>query len=300
MPHGIGGAVIRHVALGGKVVVVDGADMATICDRLEQEPISNLIFFPGMVEQAIAFLRERKPKVRRIKKFGALADLFNPKHIAELTRLLGVPYTNTFGSTETGMAPASAGTLAAGVVPADFGKSDSALCEVRLFAADGREAATGEIGELAMRGPTLFSGYWGAAEATRAAFAGGWYRSGDMFRRRADGRLDYVDRLKYLIKSGGENIYPAEIERVLVTHPGVEEAVAIRRPDAKWGEVPVAVVVARGAAPPASELEALCRANLAPFKCPKQIFFVGQQQLPRNTTGKVMRGELEQWVLAQP
>lgn len=285
--------------LGGKVVVLDGADLPTICDHLEREKISNLIFFPGMVEQAIAYLRERRPAVRGLKKFGALADLFNPAHIAELTRLLNVPYTNTFGSTETGMAPASAGQLPAAELPRDFGKAQSALCEVRIMREDDTEAGIGETGELAMRGPTLFSGYWGAPEATRESFRGGWYRSGDMFQRRADGLLDYVDRRKYLIKSGGENIYPAEIERVVMQHPGISDAVAVRRRDERWGEVPVVVAVARQDAPDPEELLALCRAQLAPFKRPKEVIFVAPEQLPRNNTGKVMRGELEQWVAAR-
>ncbi len=167
--------------LGGKVVVLDGADLPTICDYLEREKVSNLIFFPGMVEQAIAYLRARQPTLLGLKKFGALADLFSPAHIAELTQLLGTPYTNTFGSTETGMAPASAGQLAAGVVPQDFGKTQSAMCEVRIVRDDDTEAAVGETGELTMRGPTLFSGYWGAQEATRETFSGGWYRSLDLF-----------------------------------------------------------------------------------------------------------------------
>jgi acyl-CoA synthetase (AMP-forming)/AMP-acid ligase II len=285
--------------LGGKVVVLDGADLPTICDHLEREKVSNLIFFPGMVEQAIAYLRERRPRVRGLKKFGALADLFSPAHIAEMTELLGVPYTNTFGSTETGMAPASAGQLAAGELPRDFGKVQSAMCEVRIARDDDAEAAIGETGELTMRGPTLFSGYWGAPEATRESFRGGWYRSGDMFRRRADGRLDYVDRRKYLIKSGGENIYPAEIERVVMQHPGISDAVAVRRRDERWGEVPVVVAVARDRAPPPEELLALCREQLAPFKRPKAVIYVAPEQLPRNNTGKVMRSELEQWVAAQ-
>ncbi|CAN5440647.1 long-chain fatty acid--CoA ligase [soil metagenome] len=284
---------------GGKVVVLDGADLPTICDHLEREPISNLIFFPGMVEQAIDYLRRRKPAVRGLKKFGALADLFNPDDIAELTRLLGVPYTNTFGSTETGMAPASAGELAIGVPPLDLAKAQSALCEVRICREDGSEAATGEIGELAMRGPTLFSGYWAAPAATLEAFHDGWYRSGDMFRRRADGLLEYVDRRKYLIKSGGENIYPAEIERVLMRHPQVADAVAIRRRDARWGEVPVVVAVAHGTRPDDEELLALCREHLAPFKRPRQVIWVEPDELPRNHTGKVIRAELERWLEAR-
>lgn len=282
--------------LGGKVVVLDGQDLPAICDRLESEKLSNLIFFPGMVSEAIAYLEARKPKVRGLKKFGALADLFNPGDIARLTSLLGVPFTNTFGSTETGMPPLSAGRLEEGVVPKDFGKLPSSMCEVRLFNDQDQEAAVGEVGELAVRGPTVFSGYWDAPEANSEALRGGWYRSGDMFRRRADGRYDYVDRRKYLIKSGGENIYPAEIERVAMMHPGVADAVVVRRADGKWGEVPVLVAVARAEALPPEELSALFTAHLAAFKRPKATLFVSADRLPRSATGKVVRSEVEAWV----
>ncbi len=285
--------------LGGKVAVLDGAELPVICDYLEREPLSNLIFFPGMVEQTLAYLRQRRPQVKRLKKFGALADLFAPREIAEMTALLGVPFTNTFGSTETGMPPASAGRLAAGVAPTDFAKTESLLCDVLLVDEAGQPVPDGEPGELLMRGPTLFSGYWNAPEATAEAFAGGWYHTGDVFVRRPDGRLDYVDRRKYLIKSGGENIYPAEIERVALLHPNIAEAVVVRQRDARWGEVPVLVVAAEGEAPAAEELIALCRQELAPYKRPKQVLFVPKGSLPRNNTGKVIRPEVESWVAAQ-
>ena len=96
-----------------------------------------------------------------------------------------------------------------------------------------------------MRGPTLFSGYWRAPETNANDFRGGWFHMGDVFVRNADGTLDFVDRVKYLIKSGGENIYPAEIERVLLQDPRVVDAAVVRKPDAKWGEVPVAFVARR-------------------------------------------------------
>jgi acyl-CoA synthetase (AMP-forming)/AMP-acid ligase II len=285
--------------LGGKVVVLDGPDLPTICDYLEREPLSNLIFFPGMVEQTLAYLRERKPKVKRLKKFGALADLFAPQEIADLTGILGVPFTNTFGSTETGMPPASAGRLVAGVAPEDFAKTESLLCEILLVDEAGQPVPDGQPGELLMRGPTLFSGYWNAPEATAEAFADGWYHSGDVFVRRVDGKIDYVDRRKYLIKSGGENIYPAEIERVVMQHPQVAEAVVVRQPDARWGEVPVLVVAADTPAPQAEELIALCRAELAAYKRPKRVLFVPKGSLPRNNTGKIIRPEVEAWVSKQ-
>lgn len=282
--------------LGGKVVVLDGPDLPLICDYLERESLSNLIVFPGMVQRTLEYLRERRPVVRRLKKFGALADLFAPNEIAELTAILGVPFTNTFGSTETGMPPASAGLLECGKEPVELAKTESLLCEVALVDEAGQPVAIGEAGELVMRGPTLFSGYWNAPDATREAFAGGWYHSGDVFVRLADGRLRYVDRKKYLIKSGGENIYPAEIERVILRHPKVVEAVVVRQPDPKWGETPVLVVAADEPAPTADDLIGMCRAELAAYKRPSRVVFVPKGTLPRNNTGKILHREVEQWL----
>ena len=98
-------------------------------------------------------------------------------------------------------------------------QSSFSFCEVRLVDADGREVPDGEPGECAIRGPTLFSGYWRAPEVNAKEFRGGWFHMGDVFARRSDGRLAFVDRAKYMIVSGGENIYPAEIERVLLAEP---------------------------------------------------------------------------------
>jgi fatty-acyl-CoA synthase len=116
-----------------------------------------------------------------------------------------------------------------------------------------------------------------------------------MFVRRADGRLDFVDRAKYMIKSGGENVYPAEIERVLLADPRVDDAVVVRRPDAKWGEVPVAVIARNDERLTADDLYAKCRRELAGYKQPKDIRFVTFADLPRSTTGKIQRHEVEAW-----
>src|SRR4029079_19337988 len=120
--------------------------------------------------------------------------------------------------------------------------------------------------ELLMRGPTLFSGYWGAPGEH---LKGGWYPMGDVFVRNSDGSLDFVDRVKYLIKTGGENVYPAEIERVLLSDPRVAEVAVVRARDAKWGEVPVAFVARRDDGLGEADLLALCRERLAGFKQPK-------------------------------
>ncbi|OYV33278.1 MAG: hypothetical protein B7Z80_24515 [Rhodospirillales bacterium 20-64-7] len=116
---------------------------------------------------------------------------------------------------------------------------------------------------------------------------------GDMFVRNPDGTIDFVDRVKYLIKSGGENIYPAEIEQVLLADPRVADAVVVRRRDPTWGEVPVAFVARRDESLSEADLIAACRARLAGYKRPKEIRFIGVDDLPRSTTGKIQRHELE-------
>jgi len=164
--------------------------------------------------------------------------------------------------------------------------------EVRIVDPDGRDLGFEEAGELLIRGEPLFSGYWRDPEATAAAFAeGGWYRTGDIGTLTADGYLYILDRAKDMIISGGENIYPAEVEAVLARHPAVGDVAVLGRPDPTWGEAVHAVVIpASGQTVPAGEIIAWCRDRLAHFKCPKSVEFT--DTLPRTTTGKVLKREL--------
>lgn len=287
---------IATLMIGGTVHISDGPDYPLMRRLLMEEKLSNLIFFPGMVGTVLEELAKMDRPVRSLKKLGALADLFPAHEIAAMTTAMNKEYCNTYASTETGMAPGSGGRIPIGVVPKTYSKTESNFCLIRLIGEDGQEVPDGETGELVMRGPTLFSGYWRNEAATAEAFAGGWYHTGDIFRRNADGTLDYIDRMKYLVKSGGENIYPAEIERVVLQDPGVAEALVVRRSDAKWGEVPVLVVTADTSQVTEDSLIARCRANLASYKCPKGVHFVAADFWPRNNTGKVVRREVEDWV----
>lgn len=284
---------LSALLLGGRVVISRGHDLDLMCDLLEAGPITNLVLFPGIIDEAIAHLRRRKPRVAGIRKFGALADLVPARQIQELTALLQVPFANTYGSTESGIAPASAGRLPVGDLPVQLGKTESAFCDVRLLDEDGKDVPDGAFGELAMRGPTMFSGYFNAERETSEVFRDGWYHTGDIFARRPDGTPDYVDRKKYLIKSGGENIYPAEIEVAARQHPSVLEAAVVRRASEKWGEVPVLVVASRGGERDRDGLAAHLAASLASYKQPKDILFVEPDFFPRNNTGKILRNALE-------
>lgn len=279
--------------LGGRVVVCDGLDLDAIGTALEHHRLSWLVAMPGMIEQLLGALSGGRV-VRGVRLVGAMADLVPRRQIAALTALLNCPYANTFGSTECGLAPASANRIGVGVTPTAFPKRQSALGMVRLVDSDDRDVPDGTPGELAFRGPTLFSGYWSAPEVNAEDFRGGWFHTGDCFVRRADGALDFVDRVKYMIKSGGENIYPAEIERHLLADERVADAVVVRRADERWGEVPVAVVArADGACPSAEDLLGRLRGRIAGYKIPRAVHFVDEADLPRSTTGKIQRHEVE-------
>jgi fatty-acyl-CoA synthase len=155
-----------------------------------------------------------------------------------------------------------------------------------------RDAAPGEVGELWVRGPAVTPGYWNRPETTRAAFAeGGWLRTGDAVRVDDEGFFTIVDRWKDMYVSGGENVYPAEVENVLYRHPAVAEAAVIGVPDPRWGEVGCAIVVRRdGATVIEAELLAHCAAALARYKIPRSVIFA--EALPRNAVGKVNKPTL--------
>lgn len=279
---------------GGKVIVVDGLQVDTLCEVARAETnIGWFVLMPGMIERFLEELKARHIRPQAVDTVGCMADLVPRHQIAELTQLFQAPFRNTFGSTETGPAPASAGRIPVGEAPEDLAKTPSSMTRIRLVDEAGEDARPGEPGELLLRGPTLFSGYWGMPEATAEAFEGGWFHTGDVFVRRPDGRLQFVDRRKYLIKSGGENIYPAEIEQLLLASPRITDAAVVKRPDARWGEVPVAFVARADDSLTSDEVLALCRGRIAGYKLPREVRFIRMEDMPRSTTGKVMRHELE-------
>jgi fatty-acyl-CoA synthase len=286
--------MIATHALGGKVIIMRRYDPCEMASLLEKERLGWLIMMPGAIEPLIAELRTRPIKIKGLKAVGAMADLVPPAQISELTSILGAPYVNTFGSTETGLPPATGSLIPMGSTTFSLSKKESSLCEIRLVDENDNEVPVGDPGELIIRGPTLFSGYWNNPETNKKDFKDGWFHTGDVFQRNPDGSLDFVDRRKYMIKSGGENIYPAEIERVLMSYPGVQEAVVIRIKDPQWGEVPKAYIASEKKIDQA-KLADFCRRHLARYKIPKSIKCVSLDQFPRSTTGKILRSKVEKW-----
>ncbi len=285
--------VLGALMSGAPVFIVDGFDAERIVGIMEHHELGWMLLMPGSIEPVVELLRSSGRKAKSIRAVGAMADLV-PKHlIAELSQLTNAPYLNSFGSMETGLPPGSACMFEPGTVPQSLSKRLSSGCDLKLVDPEGREVADGEPGEAAVRGPTVFSGYWNAAETNARDFAGGWFRMGDLFRRNPDGSYDFVDRAKYMIKSGGENIYPAEIERVLLSDPRVSDAIVVRQKDEHWGEVPVAFVSRNDDSLSAQDIETICRRELAGYKRPKAVHFIPFEGFPRSTTGKILRHEME-------
>jgi long-chain acyl-CoA synthetase len=168
--------------------------------------------------------------------------------------------------------------------------------QVRVADSEGRPLPNGQVGEVLIKGDSVMAGYWRNPEATAAAIRDGWLFTGDVGTLDDDGFLTLKDRSKDLIISGGSNIYPREVEEVLLTAPGVAEVAVVGAPDAEWGEVVVAfVVAAAGAAPTVQALDAFCLEHIARFKRPKRYVFT--DALPKNNYGKVLKTELRQRIV---
>ena len=279
--------------LGGKCVIVPGFDPEMLVDILNREPVGWLTLMPGAIEPVIEEMRRSGRQPERLRLVGSMADLMSVDLIAEATTVLQAPYFNSFGSTEVGTLPSSNSTIPIGVRPTRLSKRQSAFCDVRLVAEDGSDTPIGQPGEMLLRAPTMFTGYLSNPSATAQVFAGGWYHSGDVMVRNPDGTLDFLDRSRYMIKSGGESIYPAELERVLRTHPAVTEAVVIKARDDRWGEVPWACVAVRDGEVGADDLIAYTTDRLARYKRPRRVIVLRLDEFPRSETGKVIRQELE-------
>ena len=288
---------IGMILIGGKVIIVDGFNLVRLGEIIASERLGWLVLMPGVTDRLITHIKAKEITTEKILMVGAMADLLPPGQVQEISRLLSCPFLNSFGSTETGIPPCSADLLYPDDSSFSLSKQQNSFCTVKLVDEDDNEVPVGVVGELAIRGPTLFSGYWNAEDVNKKDFRGGWFHMGDVFRRNVDGTFDFMDRAKYLIKSGGENIYPAEIERVLLEDERIVDAVVVKRTDPHWGEVPVAVVARHKSSIMEDQVLELCRSKLAGYKQPKTVMFADIADLPRSTTGKILRHEVESMVL---
>ena len=270
----LGATVTLHARFDpGATLTTIAADRPTLT-VLVPSTLQALVEHPGWPEADLSGLRAVATGSSSVPQ--RLVDAFTDR---------GVPVLQVYGSTET--CPIAVYTrLGADPAPPDSTGHPGLLCEAMVADDAGAELPPGASGEVLVRGPNVLLEYWGNPAATAAALHDGWFRTGDIGIRSPDGSFAIGDRRANLIVSGGENVYPAEVERALLEHPGVAEAAVIGRPDPRWQRVPVAFVVCRrGHAPSAEALVAHLRGQLAGFKVPRTIRFVGS--LPRNAMGKV-------------
>jgi fatty-acyl-CoA synthase len=284
--------LVPIVTIGGTIVLHRGFDPEEIWRTVAEERCSVMLGVPTiwkLLAETPGFEAADLSSVRCLYSGGAPL----PTWIAELYQRRGLVFKQGFGMTEVGV------NCFAMTVEDSYAKLGSIgrpmmHTEVRLVDADGRDVPTGEVGELWFRGPHVSLGYWNRSEATAASFvAGGWFRSGDLARRDEEGFFTIAGRAKEMFISGGVNVYPAEIEAVLLQHPGVRDAAVVGIEHPKWGEAGVAFVAALspGSAPEAELLEFVAQ-RLARFKLPKEIVYL--PELPRTAYGKVVKGELKE------
>lgn len=207
----------------------------------------------------------------------------------------GVPIRQGYGMTEIGPNLTSLHQADAIRKKGSIGRPNFYV-ETRIVDEQGKPVPTNTPGELQLRGPMVTPGYWQNPEATQKAFAGPWFKTGDRVQEDADGFLFVVDRIKNMFISGGENVYPAEIERVLMNYPGIRETAVIGIPDSKWGEVGRAYICTQTPDPlDKGKILQYCQEHLARFKVPKQIVFL--TELPKNDTGKINRKRLNEMAI---
>ena len=291
--------VLRCCLYGTTLVLHDGFDPVAVNSALDTDAVTLISLVPTMLRRLLEARGERPfPESLRCVLLGGAAA---PATLVERSLALGVPVATTYGLTEAASQVATAtpdqvrrkaGSFSAGA--GHFVGRPLMFSRVRIAGADDHDQPPGEIGNIEVRGPTVMAGYHRRPEATREALRKGWLRTGDMGYLDADGDLWVVQRRADLIVTGGENVYPAEVERVILEHPGVEAACVIGVEDEEWGQRVVAVVVAAdGADLTDAELAAFCRGRLAGYKQPRVYRFV--TSLPQTASGKVQRNAVAVW-----
>ncbi len=274
---------------GATVVLHPRFEAEAALDAIEGERITLTVVVPAIVDMMMAHPRWAGADLSSLRMMSIGSTIVPPRMI-EAVHARGVPMTQVYGATET--CPIATYLKAEEAVrkPGSAGRP-AAHCRVRIVDDFGRDVAQGRTGEIIVSGPNVMAGYWQAPQATDAVLIDGWFHTGDMGHRDGDGYL-YVDgRKKDMIISGGENIYPAEIEHVLVECQDIAEASVVGRPDTRWGEIVVAVVVPKpGRELTAEQVLRLFDGRIARYKHPKEVKFVGR--LPKTALGKVRKEDL--------
>lgn len=272
----------------GVVLPSRNFSIAHLLEVIAAEQVTDCLLFSFMLSEMLRLddLEERLPASLTHLIIGG--DTMMPWTVAETRRRMpGVRLTQVFGLTEGGAIATCLDDEFFESQPGSIGRP-LPLSEVRVVDPDGEPVPVGEVGEIAVRNPGVCAGYWQRPEANAETFVDGWCRTGDLGTVNADGFLFLAGRAKDMIRCGGENVYPAEVEKVLTDHPHVLDAAVVAVPDARYLEVGCAVLVLRDVVEPDVEaIRTYCRERLASYKVPRYV--VGRPELPRNASGKVLK-----------
>ena len=285
---GLNGAATPILHIGGTVIFQRSFSTAGTLKLIEEEKVTGFLAVPTifrLLADTPEFQTTDLSHCKVLLSGGAPL----PESLIELYHHRGLEFRQGYGLTEaapgvTGMGPGECRNKA--------GSAGRCILytEVRIVDAHGNDVPEGESGEIITRGPNIMKGYWNRPDATADTLKNGWLHTGDVGKFDEDGFLYIVDRKKDMIISGGENIYPAEIEKLLAGHPMVAQATVVARPHDKWGEVPVAVIVPREGEVETEEFKEFLKPRLARYKIPKEYHLV--ESLPMNASGKVVKAEV--------
>jgi len=285
------GNMLTGMLLGVPTVIypLGAFDPGQLLDVLAAEKVTGIFLVPAQW-QAVCAEQKARPRDLRLRVMSWGAAPAPDALLREMSAIFpGTQILAAFGQTE--MSPVTCMLLGEDAIRkrGSVGKVIPTVA-ARVVDENMNDVAVGEVGEIVYRATTLMSGYWNNPEGTAEAFAGGWFHSGDLVRMDEDGYVWVVDRKKDMIISGGENIYCAEVENVLASHPGIIEVAVIGRAHEKWGEVPIAVAAVTDDYLRLEELGEFLTERLARYKHPKALEVV--DRLPRNPAGKVLKTEL--------
>ncbi len=279
------------LAQGAHGVVLGDIDPGEILRLIEAKKISYAFLVPAVILFLLQHPRAKTVDFSSLKNISYGASPISEEVLRNAQKTFGCEFLQVYGLTET----TGAGTFLA---PEDHSGGKLRSCgkpapgnEIRVVDENGRPLPQGEVGEIVIKSPVVMKGYWNKTDATKAAVKNDWFHTGDAGFFDEDGFLYIHDRVKDMIVSGGENIYPAEVENALFGHPAIADVAVIGVPDDKWGEAVKAIVVVKpGVAADPAQIIAWARERIAGYKLPKSVDFTAT--IPRNPSGKVLRREL--------
>ncbi len=288
-----------------KVVLLRSFDAASLLENVERHQVTSTGMAPTMIAMLLEDPRTDDYDLSSLRRVGYGASAMPGEVLKRAwAKWPQVSFATGFGMTELAgnvMSLSSDDHVRASAEGLEILRSvgrQMPLARVRVVDESGADVPPGVPGEIVIKGDQVLMGYWNKPEATAESFVDGWFRSGDVGRWDEDGYLFIVDRKKDMILTGGENVYPREVEEVLYEHPAVAEAAVIGAPDVTWGETVVAVIRLReGQTAEAEEIIAFCRERIASYKKPRHVVFV--PELPKNASGKILKRELRETALTK-